>query len=355
MRRCSFITAILFLTIATSDSLALEPKLVTLQAKEISLKQAIETIAKQTEIKVEIASGFESKPLTVNLEKKTFWQALDAIANQVNGVIYPFGSNGAILLKPRLKGKSSFVSHAGIFRAQVTRITSSRNFETDGHELTLKLEVAWEPTLVPFYLQKQPLKLTCFDEAGNPLATLNAGASWLDVNNQNAAQFTISLNRLPIKKGQKQPTKIGSLKGRLLLRAAPKMVKFDFGRLSRLLKSEFPIKKGIEGATCEIRAMKLAGGNGSVRIHATLPKTGPTLESYQFWFEQNRLTLKSDKHTFTPVGDGNRQFSSRSLTTTYLFDDLDEVDFADLTLIYEMPSSLVELPIDISFNNMPLP
>src|SRR5262249_53974832 len=67
----------------------LAPKLVTIQDESIPLTKALALLEKQTGTKVkDLRQDHTDVKLKLNLEQATFWQALDAIAEQADARIY---------------------------------------------------------------------------------------------------------------------------------------------------------------------------------------------------------------------------------------------------------------------------
>src|SRR6516164_4760839 len=75
------------LSIAETMKKELAPKLVTLQAEKIKLRDALRQLAKQTGIEVEDRRRPENvndPEIKIDLKKVTFWQALDQIARETD-------------------------------------------------------------------------------------------------------------------------------------------------------------------------------------------------------------------------------------------------------------------------------
>src|SRR5262249_14326803 len=110
----------------------LAPKLVTIQADKVRLREALEQLSKQTGIVVEDRRRDRSDDPEVKLDLKdvTFWQALDAIAKEADLRVALYQRGGAIALVdgPHVR---LHVCYDGLFRIAVKRITALYDLESD--------------------------------------------------------------------------------------------------------------------------------------------------------------------------------------------------------------------------------
>src|SRR5262245_31270631 len=133
----------------------LSPKLVTIHADKIRLREALQQLTKQTRIEVEDRRRKEKADdpeLKLNLKAVTFWQALDAIAKEADLRVGLYQRSGTIGLidGPHIQLP---VSYDGIFRIVAGRITAVHEFETDQRFCVVNLEIAWEPRFQPLFLE----------------------------------------------------------------------------------------------------------------------------------------------------------------------------------------------------------
>ena len=120
----------------------LEPRTVTLQGKDITLKGALTALFKQTGNRVADRRQVKNETrLKLNLEKATFWQALDAVAREADARVSLYEQDGALAL---VDGpyREVPVSYNGLFRTTVKRIDLTRMLEADAHFAIIHLEIA---------------------------------------------------------------------------------------------------------------------------------------------------------------------------------------------------------------------
>jgi hypothetical protein len=108
----------------------LEPKLFTLQAKDMPLAKVLAELTKQTGNPVEDRrGGKEENKIAIDLKKATFWQALETIAKTVDArVSYDRDSKVALTDGPYLALPVSF---DGMFRVSIKRIDTTLILEAD--------------------------------------------------------------------------------------------------------------------------------------------------------------------------------------------------------------------------------
>src|SRR5262249_44288393 len=119
----------------------------TLTAQAMALKDALAELKKQTGIEVVDKRLDKTNPsVKLELNKATFWQALDTIAREARVVVSLYQGDGQIALVDGIY-RPFRVSYSGPFRTVVKRLSVSHNFETGAHFCVASLEVAWEPRL----------------------------------------------------------------------------------------------------------------------------------------------------------------------------------------------------------------
>ena len=233
----------------------LDPKPFTLQGKEILVGNALAELEKQTGNHVEDrrANRDEALKIKLDLQKVTFWQALDAIAKEADAKVSVFERDGKISLAdgPHL---ALAVSHSGLFRVTAKRINAYRALDTDSHLMDIFLEVAWEPRFQPLLMETRPDSMEAQDDKGRNLEIPDEGKQPASVNEKKAAEVQI---RLPAP--QRSAGKLSSFKGKLAAMGPSKTLTYTFDKLSVIEKKEEAKKLTQDGVTVHIRQLKTEG------------------------------------------------------------------------------------------------
>jgi hypothetical protein len=342
--------------LATSPS---EATPITIQSDRITIGQALAQVSRQTGVLVEDRSRLPDMAVPLNLQRVPFWQALDNIAVAGNRRVYLYPTTGRITFdRIGLGFRRPPVSYDGRFRCSLLKLYSSRDLETDRVSYAAAVEVAWEPGLLPLYLETRPQNLRVQDDQGHTLGPPATGSSLAPVAGTLALLIDVRLPPVPRANG-----KLGLLSGDLSVIAPTKMLAFDFGSLAELSKSdEKDARRRLdqEKVSCRIDKVTLNADRWTVRVIIDYPPGGKQLDSYQSWVVYNELILQAT--------DGNRQLKSsdyvlenetaRHATISYHFRDRRSSrrgDASDWKLLYRTPASLVEVPVHFTFKDVPLP
>jgi hypothetical protein len=332
-----------------------KPKQVTLPSDKQPLSKLLDDLARQTGVRVEDQRGEPEPTLAVKIEKATFWQALDALAEASDSRVSLHARGGKIALV--LAGPSrrrTPVSHDGFFRSTLRRVVVTHELETGTVSYTAALEVAWEPALQPLLLETHPREPRLQDDKGNPVPMTQEGSSLAPVDGQIALAFDVPLSPLA-----RSCDKIGLFDGKLVAVAPSKMLDFTFDRLDRLDKDINLRSLAQEGVTCRISKLILAKDRWTVQVSLDYPPGGVTLESYQSWVVNNEMTLVSPDRAkrLDPAGYVLESSTPRRAVLSYHFkDDGRSVRGKpeDWKVVYRTPAALVELPFTFSFKDVPL-
>ena len=117
-------------------------RLVTLEAKDRSLRDALEELARQGTTPVDVKEVPESEKVTLSLSKVPFWEALDGLCRTSGRVRYELGSDG-VRLKP-----GPFVDRprrlSGPFAAFLTGVQAVKTAVGEPSEFSLDFQACWE-------------------------------------------------------------------------------------------------------------------------------------------------------------------------------------------------------------------
>ncbi len=341
-----------------------ERKTLTLQTDKIAVSQALAELTKQTGIHVEGARGVQDQTVHLDWKQTPFWQALDALAAAAKARVNIYPTSGRIVLDKRgADYQLPPICYDGRFRLSVKRVTTSRDLEisdkkTEGGTTNLLVEVAWDPELLPLYLETRPHRLRLVDDRNSVLTVPDEGSSPTPVDGRIAVDIDLHLPALP-----RRAMAIRSLEGELSMIGPSKMLTFTFDTLDRLAKSKEndPERQLMqEGVTCRILDVKLLANRWTVRVALDYPRGMKQLDTNQSWVVNNEMTLESP--------DGKKQLPSAN----YVLESATEHgailsyhfrDRADLPrgragswrVRYRTPANLIETPIKFAFKNIPLP
>lgn len=348
---------------ASAESMP-ERKIVTLQADKIPVSKALAELTKQTGIRVEDVRGGPDETISLDLKKASFWQALDALAAGAGARVNLYPTSGRIVLAKRgAEYRLPPISYAGRFRLCAKKITTSRDLEISekkgrGGATHLAVEVAWDPELLPLYLETRPRSLRLVDDRNHVLTLPDEGSSLAPVDGRITLGIDLRLPALP-----RSATAIRSLEGELAMIGPSKMLTFTFAMLDRLAetKATDPERQLTqEGVTCRILDVKLLRDRWSLRMELLYPPGMKQLDTNQSWVVNNEMTLESpDGKKRLPSIDGTvESATTRRAVLWYHFRDRGTSKRGkpgNWRVRYRTPASLIEAPIKFTFRDIPLP
>jgi hypothetical protein len=333
---------------------SLVPRLVTLQGDAIPVSQALQEIARQTEIEVEDQrQNAGDVRLKLDLKGVTFWQALDAVAREADARVYPYrGGKVALVDGPHHQMPTSY---HGIFRVAIKRIAAVRDLETDAHFYIALMEVAWEPRFRPFLLDTRPQSLVVKDDKDRTLPVPDEGGGKAPV--ENPIAMTIEM-RLPAP--DRSAKKFALVKGSLAVVGPSKMLEFVFGPLDQLLTNVQAREQTQEGITVRLAQPVL---DRVWRLDVTLvyPPDGPDFESFQSWLVNNEIYLLKEKTGDRFPNNGGYATDAiarnRASITYYFIEEkkLPRGKPSDWKVVYRTPGAIVEIPVPFEFKDLMLP
>ncbi len=331
---------------------------ITLRDPKIPLSKALEALARQTGFRIDDNRGDEPPTLTLDLNNTPFWLAIDEIAQKAQARVALSPKSGIIsLVKRPVEALPALVSHDGPFRVAVKGIQGSLDFDSGVNQYTLTLEVAWEPSLQPLFLETRAHDLVMKDDSGKMVPIADEGSSMAPVHGLIAEIFTIPLPALP-----RTTKKIALLQGKLSVMAPSKMLAFSFATLEQIekeLKENKPPQQMQDGVTCSIGKAMLLRDRWTVQIRLDYPPGATKLESYQSWMVNNEIYLEDkDKKRLKPSGYLIESSSTRGAVLTYHFTDQEKMPRGlprNWRVVYRTPASIVEVPFGFSFKDITLP
>lgn len=340
----------------------LQPRTVTLKEDEIPLSRALKELARQTGNEVVDRRKTKDDPrVGLDLKKATFWQALDAIAQEADARVSLYEQDRKIALVdgPFLALPTSY---SGLFRTSFKRIDAVKILEPEAHYCVLHLEVAWEPRFQPFLLETLPDSLAVQDDKGTTLAVSEMQKGQIPVGRQNAREVEM---RLPAPR--RAATRFGQVKGSLAMVGPTKMLAVTFAKLGKIEKRNEVRKETVDEVTVHLRKFLLEGNEGdqlwTAEVLLEYPEGGPNFESFQSWLVNNEAYLEhgETKQRFPAnAGFNTEDQSANKALLQYRFTDEPDKNLllgkpASWNLVYRTPGKIVEVPIPFEFKDLPLP
>lgn len=345
----------------------LAPKLVTID-DELPVSKMLAELTKQTGIAVEDRREGTDSKIKLKLNKVTFWQALDAIAKEADGVVSLYERDGTLALGPRREGYATPpVSYDGIFRATVRRITAQRLLESENSTYVADVEVAWEPRFRPFKLDLNLDDITVQDEKGRKIVIAEDGREnprrdprrdSRDIASKRGVVFDLQLGLV-----QRSSPKLGLLKGSVKFVGPTRMDTFVFDKtLAEIKKDPKAGELTQEGVTVKVSSVDLPKDHWTVVMSLEYPADGPQFESFESWLIFNEILLKNknDGRTFPCNSGYNLDSSGNRARIEYNFvdsakDKLTRGSPDDWKVVYKTPGLIVEVPMSFEFKDVPLP
>jgi hypothetical protein len=329
---------------------------VTLSGEALPLASVISSFEKQSGNKiVDFREQFGQQPtertLKLQLDKVPFWPALDQVLDHAGMTIYPYSGDGGLALvnrSPNEGPRYNRGSYSGAFRFEATEITAHRDLRNpQSPQLSLQLQVAWEPRLAPIVLLQPADAVRAVDDRGKPLAL-----SGPDSEPEISINPEVCAVDLPVAFAapQRSVARIASLHGKLNALLPGPLATFRFDKLGPAAKGQ----KRQGGVTVVLEQVRRNNLVWEVRIRVVFDKAGRALESHRTWVLRNEAYLESpDKKTIRHAGLETTRQAENEVGVAYLFDV--EGDLTDYTFVYKTPTAIIPVPLEYDLKDLPLP
>lgn len=328
---------------------------VTLQGQRIRLTEAIQQLQAQTgnpitDVREQYGVEATNPSLDLDLQGLTFLEALDRVAEKAQVRTTYLTGDGTLGLMAGTgpMGEALPTQYSGPFRVRINQIGILRDFLNGASTANLQLEIGWEPRLRPLLLALKSEETTVTDDRGKVVPPdVMEMQTELAVRPENpGAEINLNLSA-----PDREARKLASLKFKADLTIPAGLRVFRFPSLTA---TEVVQKQGDIVVT--LNSMEVEEQVWKVNVTVAYPGGGPAFESYRQGLFNNRLWLqRADGSRFehnggysnTAAGDGELGFE-------YLFVDAPGKP-ADYQFVYETPSELVTIPLEVEFKDIPLP
>ena len=330
---------------------ATQPKLVTLNGN-FSVKEVAEKITAMTGNKIVLPEGMDeilNQKIDLELEKASFWQAMDQFVTKSKLRIAPVGGTaGQVSLVPADSNLFTIPTDAnGIFQISVLQVSSRRNLENPELDYCgLRIRIRWEPRLAPITLAIPASGITVIDEFDDKVLLPNPTATFSAAVQPEIPEVEFSI---PIGLVDRQIEKIARLEATLNAVMPGRTESFEFRRIGRLKPGYQQSKAGV---TVSLEGIEKNEELYGVLVKYSFDETGDALESHMSWIFENPLMLiDKDGKEYQPLAKESAGRAENAAGIRYYFGD----DPAAMTLKCETPSAIVSTEVKILLKDIPLP
>ncbi len=333
----------------------------TAQASTVTLRgnlplgEILSAMEKQTGNKITGMGGFDphasTQRLEVRFDEKPFWQAIDEVVDQANLTVYNYGPEKAVTLRPHSEGLAPRVGRAwyqGPFRFEAVRIEAARDLRNAAQKsLSLTVEVAWEPTLVPISLLLPMSRIEAIDEEGH-LLPLDSPQAELEV--PITADSMASELRIPLVLPPRSVQQIAQLRGVMTALLPGKIETFRFQDLEKAKD----VEQRIAGVTVTLVGVRKNNELWEVRLRVRFDHAGEALQSHRGWIFDNEVYLEgTDGKPITWGTYETTRQTENEVGLAYMFSV--EGSLAGHTLVYKTPGVILTAEIPYQVKDIPLP
>ena len=338
---------------------------VTLQGEGIRLSEAIQELQKQTgnivrDLREQFGQEATNPAMNLDLKDVSFFEALDRVCQEAGVGLNFFTGDGSIGLVARAMampgqegsveapGNGKWISYTGPFRVQVVKITLERDFLNGQNAANVRLEVAWEPRLRPMLLTLPSKDVSIKDDRGEAVPpALQEEETSVPLRADNPV---VEAN-INMKSPDRAARKLDEVKLKATVTIPSGTRTFTFPDLTK------PEKRTQGKMGVELVSTGVDDFVWKVRIIVSQPGgEGPAYDSYQQGLFNNQIWLqRADGSRFEHNGGfSNLGSAEGKMGFEYLFVDAPGKP-ADYRLVYEAPSEIVSLPLEIELSDVPLP
>jgi len=327
--------------------------LVTIQAKGIRLSEALQQLQRQTgnpitDIREQLGGEVTNPAFDLELKQMSFLEALDRVATLAEVTTTAATSDGTIGIMGGMPPKNPLVRYVGPFRVAFKQFAEVRDLQAGTASANAQLEVAWEPRLRPMLLTLKAEEIEVKDDQGRevkPQSMMESNEVVLRPENP-AAELNLNLDA-----PDRSAKKLSRFRIKADVTLPARMRTFRFPSLAQ---ENVTLKQGDVSAT--LQGMEVDEQVWKVNVQVAYPGDGPVFESFRQGLFNNRIWLqKADGSRFEHNGgSSDNGMSEGKLSFEYLFVDAPGKP-ADYQLVYEAPSKVVTIPLEVEFKEVPLP
>lgn len=329
-----------------------KPQLISLKGS-FSVKQAIEQLAKKSKNKIVWPDGLEemvaAKTVQLDIEGRTFWQAVDQLAKQASMRVDAFNSQpGEILLVPMVGNAPTIPEDSsGIFQVSVLQVSATRNLENSAlNYCGLRIRIRWEPRLSPIMLSMPASEIEVIDEFDERIVLPNPDAVLAASVQPEIPEVELVI---PIGLVDRQVANISKLQATLKATLPGRSEKFEFKKIGRL---KVGFRQSKAGVSVSYEGFQKNEDLYGVKVKYSFDESGGALESHLSWVYENPLQLiDAQGKEYSPLTTESAGRTKNSVSIRYYF----SVDPAAMNLRCETATAIVSTDVKITLKDIPLP
>jgi hypothetical protein len=287
--------------------------------------------------------------LEVNFVDATFWEALDRVLDGLQLDVGPQSGHGTLQIIPRKGPPIRLVgtAYSGVFRFEPLRLDATRTVLPSGlSNLSLSLDVSWEPRLKPVYFHFPMKSLLAECDNGEILTAASPDAKPEYSPSDSSSLEASIMMILPSRDAKKILRLTGSMVASIP--GAPVTMEFD------KLDSGEPQEQKVGNLRVQVEQVKKMEEIYAIKIKAGMTDAGQTMDSFRGWLAANDayvLNAKGDR--IANAGSELYEMNSESYGRTYYFEIGEKLE--GCRLIFEAPGAVTEQHVDFVLKDIPLP
>src|SRR5262245_43256404 len=342
-------------------SAALEPKWVSLKCKDKAVTEVIADLAKQTGYQLVYQGGGNSGPLTYNLDRVTFWQAIDRVCDDARLYTYHNEANGLQFYHQDIYWPH--VAYSGPFKLAANNLHYSKSITLGGQprnappnqgrseNLQFSFNIMSEPKL-PIMSVSQARVVEAVDELGNSMA-MPSNPHEAYYNNGGYKTYQQSLY-VPLGWPNKEAKYIKRVRVSVpLMVLASQKPEITVDDILKVKDKKFP------GNTAEIHVMEVKEINKTqYQLKLSVRNTASNAAQDYNWTNSvhQRLELQDAKGVkYAPQGYNWEQSNTGHVQATFMFGNNGNATLGPPAKLVYIQWGLMQHQIDVEFKDLPLP
>jgi hypothetical protein len=335
---------------------AAQASLVTLHARAMPLAEVFAAISQQTGNKLVDARQQRGQPnanspVTLELDRVPFWQALDRVLDQAGLEVDPFAGDDTLQILARgekLRPRAERASYTGPFRIEATQIVAQRDLRNPANQaLNVWLEIAWEPRVRPISIRQKATDLIALGDAGRPLAVVDRQSVLEPAVRPGTAAVQLAL---PLELPSRSVKQITQLHGSLAVLLPGRVEAFRFGQIGKAVN----VEKRIAAATVTLARVARDDDIWAVEMSVCFDRPEEALESYRGWVFANEAYLEGpDGKPLLPGTFETTEQKRNEIGAKYMFDRKGSLD--DYQFVYKTPVLILGTKCDYELKSIALP
>ena len=299
----------------------------------------------------QVGQTADDKEIEVEFEETPFWEALDFVLGKANLMIDPYsGGMRTLALVEAAEGQvitGERIAYSGLFRFDPQAIRAVRNLRSpSNHQLTLTVEIMWEPRVMPLAISHPVGKLSLVDQDGNAIG-VNTEREAIETSVQDVVS-SVEVD-LPLELPERSVTKIDSLRGEILALVPGREATFKFENIERARN----VERDNAGVKVILQRVRKNADVQQVRILVRFDGTAGALESHRGWIYGNKAYLVNTKGV--QVESSSFETTRQQPNEVGLAYNFAAQDVKGYSFVYKTPAAIVRMPVKYELKNIALP